>query len=317
MTYSAMDELRQLDSLLSAAEAEGAENYAGGRLMITGLRQRRARVLTEHLEAYFDPAGELLDLGLTRAPTRGTGGEIGVLAGILAPLQDSLASLAQGIIGRTTARGQIPGTIQESVALRVAAALPGSLNLRLVPAVPESQEPLFDADADGDGRSLLDLSLERLIAIVSQTTESREVLLGLIADAGPRAASHLHALTKVLVDNQVSIDMHWRSPRGSLHGGLSTRVAGVLREVLEDVSDETRERVMTGRIVGANLVRSTFDLQIAEPDGTVITGKVHDDALEDLELFFGEQCTATVEVRESSLRSGETKETYTLLRLDG
>lgn len=311
MTYSAMDELRQLDSLLAGADAEGAEAYAGGRLMIAGLRQRRSRVLTEHLEAYFEPAGELLDLGLTRAPTRGTGGEIGVLAGILAPLQESLASLAQGIIGRTTARGQIPGTIQESVALRVAAALPGSLNLRLVPAVPESQTPLFE----GDASSLLELSVERLIDIVSQTT-SREALLGLVADAGPRAASHLHALTKVLVDNQMSIDLDWRSPRGSLHGELSTRVAGVLREVLEDVSDETRERVMTGRIVGGNLVRSTFDLQIAEPDGTVITGKVHDDALEDLELFFGEHCTATVEVRESSLRSGETKETYTLLRLD-
>lgn len=310
MTYSALDELRRLDELLATASEAGATNFAGGRLMMAGFEQRRSRLLTEQLETHLSSAGELLDVGLTRSSSRGTGAEIGFLAGVLGPLQESLASLAQSIVGRPTARGQIPGTIQESVALRVAVAVPGSLNLRLVPAVPESQVPLFEGE-----HSLLELSLGRLQTLMVQAAESREAVFEPIAEAGPRAAAHLLALSKTLAEGQANLDLRWRSPRTRLDAHLTSRVAATLREVLEDVRDETRERVFTGRLVGGNLVRRTFDLQLEEPEGTVISGKAQEDVLEDLELLFGEVCTATVEVRESALHSGETKEHYTLIRL--
>lgn len=47
----------------------------------------------------------------------------------------------------------------------------------------------------------------------------------------------------------------------------------------------------------------------------MITGKVAEDVLGDLEVLFGEISTATVEVRESSLHSGETREQFTLIGL--
>ena len=85
---------------------------------------------------------------------------------------------------------------------------------------------------------------------------------------------------------------------------------------MEEVTDDVRTRKYSGRMVGANLIRKTFDLQIGDQeDGATISGKVDDDVIEDLEIMFGELCTATIEVRESALRSGETREHFTLLEL--
>jgi len=310
VSYSALAELRQLEDLIAAAAGADADHFVGGRLMMAGFEQRRSRLLTEHLEAHLGKSAELLDVGLTRPPSYGTGGEIGLLARVLAPLQEGLSSIAQGLTGRPTARGQIPGTIQDAVALRVAFALPGSLNLRLVPAVPESQEPLF-----ADGHTLLELSIAHLVTLVTRASESPEAVLGPIADAGPRAASHLLALSKALAEGQTKLDLRWRSHRTHYDVALTARIAGTLRDVLEDGSDETRIRKFTGRLVGGNLIRRTFDLQLEEPEGTVITGKVAEDVLGDLEVLFGEISTATVEVRESSLHSGETREQFTLIGL--
>jgi hypothetical protein len=310
MSYSALVELRQLEDLIAAAAESEADAFVGGRLMLAGFEQRRVRLLTEHLDAHLAPAGELLDLGLTRPATYGTGGEIGLLARILAPLQEGLSAIAQSLTGRPTARGQIPGTIQDAVALRVAFALPGSLNLRLVPAVPESQQPLFAGN-----HTLLELSLEHLVTLVTRASESPEAALDAISIAGPRAASHLHALSKTLVEGQTNLDVRWRSHRAKYDMALTARVAGTLREVLEAVTDETRTRKFTGRLVGGNLIRRTFDLELEQPEGTVITGKATEDVLGDLEVLFGGICTATVEVRESSLHSGETREQFTLVAL--
>lgn len=309
--HSALAELNRVEDLIAQADRAGAIAYAGGRLMMAGLHQRRTRVLSEHLDAYLAASSELLDISLTRAATHGTGGEISLLARVLAPFQDSLASIAQSAIGRPTARGQLPGTIQDSVALRVAVALPGSLHLRLVPAVPESQEPLFDG-----ANSLLELSMESLVAIMS-AQGSREDTLQSIASAGPRAATHVHTLAKVLAEGHADLGLRWRSPRASYEGRLDSRRAAELRQLLEDFTEEVRTRVFVGRMVGGNLIRKTFELQLGDADdGSVISGKVVDSALGDLEILFGELCTATVEVRESSLQSGETKEHFTLLSLD-
>lgn len=313
MTHSAIDELHQLEELIAAAHADGAQNFVGGRLMVVGLQQRRSRVLSEHLDAHMAPSPEVLDFAVTRAAAHGTGGEIGLLARILAPFQDSLASIAQSTVGRPTARGQLPGTIHESVALRVAVALPGSLHLRLVPAVPESQAPLFD-----EQHSLLEVSVNSLFSLLTDAVQiPEEDTFHHVAAVGPRAASHLHALSKVLAETHASLNLRWRSPRAHYRGSLDSTRAAELRQILEDVTDEVRTRRYSGRMVGGNLIRKTFDLQIGEAeDGSLISGKVVDDALEDLELFFGEVCTATIEVRESALRSGETREHFTLLELN-
>ena len=239
-------------------------------MMLAGLQQRRGRLLTAYLDAHMVVGPDLLDFGITRAASHGTGAEIGLLSKVLAPFQDSLASIAQSIMGRPTTRGQLPGTIQDNVALKVAVALPGSLHLRLVPVVPESQQALFEGDY-----SLLEVSLESLCGLV-QAGNSSDDTLSHIASAGPRAASHLHTLSKVLAENHANLDLRWRSPRTSLDARLDSQRAAELRQVLEDVTDEIRERVFRGRIAGANLIRKTFDLQLGESDedGTVISGRV-------------------------------------------
>jgi hypothetical protein len=310
---STLSEVQLVEDLIAEACAAGANDYVGGRMMLVGLQQRRGRLLTAYLDAHMVAAPDLLDFGITRAASQGTGAEIGLLSKVLSPFQESLASIAQSIISRPTTRGQLPGTIQDSVALKVAVALPGSLHLRLVPVVPESQQALFEGD-----QSLLEASLEALCGLV-QSGDAPETTLGFIASAGPRAAGHLHALSKALAENHANLDLRWRSPRAALDARLDSQRAAELRQLLEDVTDEVRTRVFRGRIVGANLIRKTFDLQLgeAEEEGTVISGKVAEEALWAVETHFGVACTATVEVRESALKSGETKEHFTLLHLVG
>jgi hypothetical protein len=310
---STLTELQPVEDLIAEAAAADANNYVGGRMMLAGLQQRRGRLLTAYLDAHMTTALDLLDFGITRAATQGTGAEIGLLSKVLAPFQDSLASIAQSIMGRPTTRGQLPGTIQDSVALKVAVALPGSLHLRLVPVVPESQQGLFE-----DDKSLLEASLEVLCGLIQSEAGQNDTFQS-IASAGPRAASHLHALSKALAENHANLDLRWRSPRTTLNARLDSQRAAELRQLFEDVTDETRTLVFRGRIVGANLIRKTFDLQLGETeqDGSVISGKVADDALSAVEEHFGVACTATIEVRESSLKSGETKEHFTLMQLVG
>jgi hypothetical protein len=307
-----LQELQLVEDLIAEADAAGAGRYVGGRMMLAGLYQRRGRLLTAYLDAHMAPSPDLLDFGITRAASQGTGAEIGLLAKVLAPFQDSLASIAQSIMGRPTARGQLPGTIQDSVALKVSVALPGSLHLRLVPVVPESQQALFEGD-----HSLLEISLDALCGLMRGGSSEED--LSHIVSAGPRAASHIHALSKTLAENHANLDLRWRSPRNSLDARLDSQRAAELRQMLEDVVDELRTRVFRGRIVGANLIRKTFDLQLgeSEEDGTVISGRVADQAIGAVEQHFGVMCTATIEVRESSLKSGETKEHFTLLELAG
>ena len=224
---------------------------------------------------------------------------------MLASLQDSLASIAQVMAGKPTARGLIPAAIKESVELRVAIARPGSLSLQLVPAAP-IQEPLFE---DGD-ESLLDLSVGRLLSLLGHADGDRSVLLADIADLGPRVTAHVQTLSNLLAENQANASLRWRSQALEKSAVLDMRGATELRRVLREVEETTRDLVYTGRLVGGSLVRRTFELELElePPETTVIGGRVAEGALADLEELFGQHVTAVIVVRESRLRSGETRD---------
>lgn len=298
------EELRELDEALGSFEDESSTAYFGVRLMRESLERRRHQVIAR------EAAGEL-DLALTRAEGHGTGAEVSLVAGVLSSLQESLASIAQVLAGRPTARGLIPVAIKESVQLRIAAAEPGSLSIRLVPAFVEQQEPLFD-DED---RTLMDVSIDHLLRLIDTAEGSPSDLLGEIADVGPRASGHIQNLSHSLAEGHANLALSWRSATASRRAALDSRAASTLEAVLNEVEEQTREVVFTGRLVGGSLVRQTFEFELPSPESTVLAGRVADDVINDVERLFGQPCTAILEVREARLRSGETRETHLLKRL--
>jgi|SRR3984957_10972297 len=298
-------DLERIEATLAGIDSAHAEQYFGVRMMRQSLERQRDQLSAE-VQGW-------LDVRLTRDERDGTGAELSLVADVLASLQDGIASIAQVMAGQPTARGLIPAIIKEGVELRVAFAEPGSLNLRLVPVAP-MQEPLFE---DGD-ESLLELSMEHLMGLLSKAEGDRQDLLQEVAYLGPRATSHVQALTHSLAEAHASACLEWRSRHLTRSTALDTRAAAQLREVLREVEEDSRELVFAGRLVGGSLVRGTFELEleVGPPETTVIGGKVlNENALAEVERLFGQMVTAVVEVRESRLRSGETKETHVLKSL--
>lgn len=295
------DDLRRLDEALDAFREESGD-LIGVQLMRESLERHRAELLAQL-------ADQQLDLSLTRTARRGTGGELKLVAAVLAALQDSLASIAQTFAGRPTTRGLIPSAVSESVELRVAAAAPGSLQLILVPAYPETQVPLFDDAED----SPLDLSVLRLGEVLDGASSGADAVLEQVKDIGPRATAHIATLAKVLTDSEAAIAMNWRSPRHHRAVHLDVRTASTLQRTLAEVEEEERNVVFTGRLVGGSLIRATFELEL--DDGTVVRGSVDDGILLEVESLFGAECVATLSVRQIRLKGGETKEAHRLIGL--
>jgi hypothetical protein len=266
-------------------------------------------LMRQSLERQRDQLNGWLRLALTRDERLGTGAELSLVAGVLSSLQDSVASIGQVVAGQPTARGLIPAAIKEATELRVADAQPGSLNLLLVPAAA-TQDPLFE---DGN-ETLLELSMQHLMGLLSGDQGD---LLQEIAHLGPRVTSHVQTLTNWLAEGRAAASLEWRSRNVDQATRLGTSEATRLREVLREVEEDTRTLVMTGRLVGGSLLRATFELELEpiQPEDTVIAGRTDEAALDNLEQLFGQRVTATVEVRESRLRSGETREAHMLKSL--
>jgi hypothetical protein len=88
------------------------------------------------------------------------------------------------------------------------------------------------------------------------------------------------------------------------------RGLGVLTAALKEARATERELLLTARLIGGNLVKRTFDLQLE--DGTIHFGRVEVFATPLLEEFFGLQCQAVVTVIERQLPTGEMRETWLL-----
>jgi len=274
--------------------------------MQAGLEHRRVELVQQYLLATEISSEESLDLGLTRTGQQ-VGAEVGLLAGLLGAFQESVTAIAQSVRRRPTARGLVPADIQALVRLRVAFALPGSLTLRLVPE--RSQDEL----AVDEGGSLLEQSVETLLAILAGIEVDENASLAAIAQAGPRASGHLATLANIIQRNEADVSFRWRSRRGLRRAAFSPSQATRLSTLLEAVEQEERDRVYSGRLVGGSLVRGTFELEL--DDGSIVSGRVGDDLLEQVEAYFGKECTAAVHIRETKLPAGDTKEHVDLLEL--
>lgn len=309
MTEQPLDYLAATDRLLELFDDLGDE-YRGATLMRRSLVHQREKAFLSRLST-VQPSAEALDLALLPLQESQRGAEVSLLSGVLASLEEALVALAQSIRERPTLHGPITTDIQEAVRLRVQFALPGSLRLRLVAASPELQQPSLFDDAE---ETLLEESISALVDILESTAETDiGVVLERLAAAGPRTATHLTALTSALERGNAALALGWRSRRVTRTVRFDRAQSIQLSEVLQQVATAEREVVVRGRLVGGSLVRGAFELETE--DGSILSGRVHEGALSAVEALFGSECTAELIVTESSLPSGEIRETYRLLRL--
>ncbi len=318
MTRDFKKELDELETALAAAPQQMASEYFGVQLMRDSLVRKREAIVSE--------AAGVLDLVLSSDDPRTTGDEVSLVARVLEALQESLASIGQVLAGEPTSRGLIPSAIKDLVSLRIVATAPGSLQLKLVPAHPEtdigqSQTSLLDPveasqdEEDEEEAPLLDRSVDRLIGLLGRAPGNTEELLQDLAYVGPRTTSHIQDLTKALNEADANVSLAWHSAHCRSEATFSQSASRALGETLDAVKEESRDVVATGRLVGGSLVHRTFELEPAGEEQSLIAGKVAEDALHSLELLFGQTCTAHMEVREARLPSGETREAHFLTAL--
>jgi hypothetical protein len=263
MPNTPQDELRHLEQLLAGRGEDDAESF-GVALTLDSLARRREQLL-EH-------SAEELHLALKR-PGRSTGAEAGFVSDVLRALQNSLASVAQSLTVGATRAGSIPEHIRDAVELRVVAAQPGSLDLRLAPAYPTDQLPLFEEEG---APPLLDASVERVVRVLNLAAGNRQEVLTEVAELGQRAAGHLGELSRALASRQASALIEWNSQRADLTATIDAHAAASLMELLSEVHEEARVVTFSGRLVGGSLIRRVFELEIDEH--TVLRGKVAEEA---------------------------------------
>lgn len=307
------EDLRELDAAIGSFDSAAAGEYFGVRLMREGLERKRSLVAAE--------SAGVLDLVLASEEEGAVGDEISLIGRVLNSLQESLASIAQVLEGEPTSRGLIPASIKDLVALRLVATAPGSLQMRLVPAHPETESDLPQMSLGSEGEDedvvpLVDRSVDRLIRLLAHRPDDEdEELLQDLAEVGPRTTTHLEELSKALYEGGASASLSWRSSHCARQTLFTRSDSKLLTAKLGEVHETAREMVVTGRLVGGSLVHRRFELEPTGEAQGLIVGTVAEGALPSLELLFGQTCTATIDVREATLPSGETRESHFLRSL--
>jgi hypothetical protein len=301
--FDPREQLEAIAAAIGSADDEALANDPGVALMREGLERRR--------EMLIGAVRGSLDLVLSRNPARGVGSEVPLVASALGELQESLASIAQSVAGRTTSRGVIQGDIAEGVELRIAAAAPGSLELTLVPSDQSttSQEALFEEG----GESLLEVSVARFFDVVESASRNRDALLESVAELGPRATGHIVAFTKALADAEAAAALSWQTERATLQAEMSNEVASQVFQLLNEAEEIEDHISVAGRIVGGSLLHKTFELE--RDDHSVLTGKVDESLLPELERLFGHRVEAMLDMQQLRLKTGETKNVYRMTGL--
>jgi hypothetical protein len=202
------------------------------------LQELRARALAANLEPVGDP-GELARRGIRGhlasvtpglvAPDRPEvdvrlhgpgvpGAEVPVreATAILNSVQEAVASIGQALRYEPTLRGVIQGQVLVATELRMTPIIrAGSVGFHLV----GSGEPVTGNEAAGlvGTDTLVDAAMKELFGLVEQSASiepESSALAQELRKLGPRTAKHLSDLVKRVINDEIDIDLTWRTPSG-------------------------------------------------------------------------------------------------------
>lgn len=218
-------------------------------------------------------------------------------AGILGPLQEAVASIGQVIARKATATGRINADVLHATELRLSPLLlPGSVVFHLTGSgenVLESEAPELTGS-----ETLLDAAMRQLFALVAQAEKADEIeTAGRLAHElrrfGSRTAKHLIDLTKHVVEDEIDLDLTWRTPAGQLHrAALQRRSAETVQAAIKLNEVEVQEVELTGVLVTVSMTKKA-ELRTDAPGNVAL--EVHDQLASSLGDFFNKQVVVAAE----------------------
>lgn len=231
---------------------------------------------------------------------------IGFLGTLLIRLQKLFTSIGQSIRTGPTLRGRIPAEIRQLTELRVVAFYPSSFGVTLV----------SPARYDLMGQSLSAASLNTMFQLLS-STDNDHTLMRFSGELGRRAASHLRHVISTLNEQNSEIKIDWADYTGTQYTweAGSDKVAAIIERLRNITERRSEEKHVTGRLVGASLLRNRFELLLNDKE--FIEGKIVSGLADDVKKAFGKTCVAhLVETEVLDHSTGESRSYYSLMGIE-
>jgi hypothetical protein len=301
------------------------------------LQELRARALSADVEPLSDPE-ELTRRGI-RAHLEEVGGFIppdrpemdvrmhgpGVpahdipvreAAGILSPLQEAVAAIGQALVRKATASGRINADVLHATELRLSPVLrPGSVVFHLTgPGEDVSGAEVPELTGT---ETLADAAIRQLFTLIGQAEKTTEIeAAGRLAHElrrfGSRTAKHLTDLTSRIVEDEIDIDLTWRTPLGRFHrAALQRRSAETIQAAIRLNEVEIVEVELAGILVTVSMTKKA-ELRIQELGNVALD--VHDQLATKLGNYFNKQVVVAAEQTTRWLiNTGAEKRSYRML----
>jgi len=214
------DELQKIAESLESFDPGRAERYSGVWLMQQSMERKLAQVVS-------DVHGHM-DLAFSRDARMGNGGELPFFAGVLVAIQETLGAIAREIATAPGAPEIDPVTIGPQVQLSMARLDPDPVKVVLVPA-----SSVLDPFGDNEKRTLLDLSIERLIGLVDPPQSEHADFLEDLQDLGEKVRLPFASLARWLANGKADLTIDWASQASRQHAILTSYDATELGSALE------------------------------------------------------------------------------------
>lgn len=313
MIENILDSLGQLEAALGTHAAE-IEPYSAEWYDRRSLLQQRTdlqQALKVELLAQRRPALQFL----FEEPVVDNTVPADLMGRALIRLQDAITALGQALeVGRRT-RGMIQFRVQDRTRLRLAALAYGSIGVVLEGELEPTQQPLLRDEVE---LGLLERCVVELLDILgtaaNPSEQSEAELVDRFARLGERALGRLQDFSTELAEEGVSFKVVFNAPQIperalALDRTQVRALSGLLGEI--DTDEDLLE--LDGTLEGARMLRDTFDFQ-AE-DGRVFTGRVSEQAHDQMPTYFHRRCRARIQATKVTSRLG-THETTTYVLVD-
>lgn len=275
-------------------------------LALHSLIARRDAIQAEIAELSAYRVKEQLRLSLSGQSFPQNSAHVDVLAHVLFRAQRLFTSIVQAISVGPTARGPIPLGIERITQLRLAQTFPSSFGMILE----------AETNPNAFGNSTVAAGLASLFVLL-ESSEDRDQLVETAGSLGPRVMNHYRKLVGQLVKTGSELSVSWKDLEGQQHqwAGTSQRLQSLSMSLKTIRTEETEIRERKGRIVGASLLRDSFEFLVTETD-EVVRGRISNDARVSVQQLFGKPSIGFI--AETLIRddvTGDERTVATLTRL--
>jgi hypothetical protein len=259
------------DELVGEPEWDDAEDL--GRLSLEGF-------IAEHSPLRRDASSGVLRL--TGAGIRGSAAPIDGVSDALRNFQRLVLATGMSLAGHKSLQGSAPADVIAKTRLNLnGSPLPGSLVLRIVPAMSVSEEiaPTGQRELFGDpDTQVVDQAMKEALSLLEEgkrfgESPDESTFLDRIYDSGPRVASSLRDFAKGLATFEFEPSLSWSQPR---HPRVKTSlVVADLARIRDAIESNELEREPTTIVGVLRTVSEIKPWQVETAEGPVVTINAH------------------------------------------